>query len=112
MKKMVEMYQDEIVPGLRKQVEELEKNQVEVRCKDCNHFKETNGKDSGKPCGYGKCMKPFFIQMIVDADDFCSYGERKEETEPRQDCTYNKNGRCIGQKLMPECDPKACDRRK
>ena len=48
-----------------------------VRCKDCKHFAETTGKDSGKPCGYGKCMKPFFIQMIVDADDFCSYGERK-----------------------------------
>ena len=49
-----------------------------VRCKYCKHFTETKGKDSGKPCGYGKCMKPFFIQMIVDADDFCSYGERRE----------------------------------
>ena len=49
-----------------------------VRCKDCIHFKETSGKDSGKPCGYGRCMKPFFIQMIVDAEDFCSYGERKD----------------------------------
>ena len=50
-----------------------------VRCGTCVHFAETKGKDSGKPCGYGKCMKPFFIQMIVDADDFCSYGERREE---------------------------------
>lgn len=55
-------------------------NYVEVvRCKDCKYFAETNGKDSGKPCGYGKCMKPFFIQMIVDAEDFCSYGKRREE---------------------------------
>ena len=55
------------------------KDYVEVvRCKDCKHFKETNGKFSGKPCGYGQCMKPFFIQMIVNADDFCSYGERRE----------------------------------
>lgn len=34
----------------------------------------------------------------------------KEEAQP--DCTYNKNGHCIGQKLMPECDAKNCDRRK
>lgn len=34
----------------------------------------------------------------------------KEETQ--QDCTYNKDGHCIGQKLMPECDAKSCDRRK
>lgn len=39
-----------------------------------------------------------------------AYEPPKEEAQ--QDCTYNKNGHCIGQKLMPECDPKACDRRK
>lgn len=50
-----------------------------VRCGKCKHFAETKGKDSGKPCGYGRCMKPFFIAMIVDANDFCSYGERREE---------------------------------
>lgn len=61
-----------------KQFKDRTKYAEVVRCKDCNHFKETNGKDSGKPCGYGKCMKPFFIQMIVDAYDFCSYGERRE----------------------------------
>lgn len=32
--------------------------------------------------------------------------------EAQQDCTYNKNGHCMGQKLMPECDAKNCDRRK
>lgn len=32
--------------------------------------------------------------------------------EAQQDCTYNKDGHCIGQKLMPECDAKSCDRRK
>ena len=32
--------------------------------------------------------------------------------EAQQDCTYNKDGHCIGQKLMPECDAKNCDRRK
>ena len=34
------------------------------------------------------------------------------DEEAQQDCTYNKNGHCIGQKLMPECDAKNCDRRK
>lgn len=38
MKKMVAMYQDEIVPGMRKTIEELEQNRVKVvRCKDCKH---------------------------------------------------------------------------
>lgn len=34
------------------------------------------------------------------------------EEEAQPDCAYNKNGHCIGQKLMPECDAKNCDRRK
>lgn len=34
------------------------------------------------------------------------------EEKAQPDCTYNKNGHCIGQKLMPECDAKNCDRRK
>ena len=38
------------------------------------------------------------------------FGEKKEEAQ--QDCTYNKNGHCMGQKLMPECDAKNCDRKK
>ena len=25
-----------------------------VRCKDCKHFVDAKGKDSGKPCGYGQ----------------------------------------------------------
>ena len=33
----------------------------------------------------------------------------EEETQP--ECPYNKNGHCMGQKLMPECDPKSCDRK-
>ena len=33
------------------------------------------------------------------------------EEESRQDCTYNKDGHCTAQKMMPECDAKSCDRR-
>ena len=38
--------------------------------------------------------------------------KQPSEEETQTDCTYNKNGHCIGQKLMPECDAKNCDRRK
>ena len=66
MKKMVEQYQDEIVPGLR---ELLEKRVEVVRCKDCKFlgFKDFSGICNGpKVCG------------IVQPYDFCSYGERKD----------------------------------
>ncbi len=48
-----------------------------VRCKECKHFLETKGIDSGKPCGYGLCKLPTGIRGLVSADDFCSYGERR-----------------------------------
>lgn len=41
-----------------------------VRCKDCRYY---NPIDENKPypCGYGMYM--------CNKDDFCSYGERREE---------------------------------
>ena len=75
MKKMVALYQDEVVPDLREQLE----NRVEVvRCKDCKYYREgkiwegikfcfrLQGSD-GEPVGYN-----------FSADDFCSRGERKD----------------------------------
>ena len=47
-----------------------------VRCKDCVHWDDdpdTYGTDDGPK---GKCMKSF---ETMCADDFCSYGERKED---------------------------------
>lgn len=47
-----------------------------VRCKNCVHWDDdpdTYGADSGPK---GKCMKSF---ETMCADDFCSYGERKDE---------------------------------
>ncbi len=53
-----------------------------VRCKNCLHYEETIGNDSGKPCGYGRCANRCVnITWIVYDDDFCSYGERKEVNE-------------------------------
>jgi hypothetical protein len=72
MKKMVAMYQDEIVPGMRKSIEELEKNQIKVRCKDCQfskYFEES---------GTRKCRTQGGLYRTVQDDDFCSYGERRE----------------------------------
>ena len=47
-----------------------------VRCENCVHWDDdpdTYGADSGPK---GKCMKSF---ETMCADDFCSYGERKDE---------------------------------
>ena len=75
MKKMVAMYQDEIVPGMRKTIENLEKNQIKVRCKDCKYC--TEDKDYGMFCSH-------WGSMLAEptADDFCSYGERRDGNEP------------------------------
>ena len=46
-----------------------------VRCEDCVHWDDdpdTYGTDCGPK---GKCMKSF---ETMCADDFCSYGERKD----------------------------------
>ena len=77
-KKMLAMYQDELVPGFRKQIEELEKNQVKVRCKDCLYYiPKVDGTvgfcKCGEVCGYLTTMRV--------ADDFCSYGERKDNDD-------------------------------
>lgn len=73
-KKMLVMYQDEIVPGFREKIEDMEKNMAEVvRCKDCRYWHEDalaceylpRSENGTRPAWYG--------------DDFCSYGERKTD---------------------------------
>ena len=71
MKNMVAMYQDEIVPGLRKTIEEMERNRVEVvRCKDCKHMYRRKG--------LRWCDAWGEINGMGD-DGFCNYGERRGE---------------------------------
>lgn len=41
-----------------------------VRCKDCEHY-DAEYRRCFRSIGYGRYWKP---------DDFCSYGERKDET--------------------------------
>ena len=70
-KKMLTMYQDELVPGFRKKIEELEKNHVDVRCKDCIfcHYNSSNETY--------KCSTMNGMYRTVQPNEFCSYGERK-----------------------------------
>ena len=42
-----------------------------VRCKDCKHYMDT------KP--YASCE--VLNAMAMDKDDFCSYGERRDDAE-------------------------------
>lgn len=42
-----------------------------VRCKDCKHFDEHTSK-----C-YVFCNNEYEVQLAVDRDHFCSYGERR-----------------------------------
>lgn len=73
MKKIVTTYQDEVVPGLRKIIEDLEKNQITVRCKDCDWYRQNED-----ICVNPKCGKSWY-GCIVPPDHYCSYGERKDD---------------------------------
>lgn len=72
MKNMVTQYQDEIIPGFRKKLE----NQIDavpvVRCKNCIHKEKAEINEKG----YLIC--PASGMEITD-NDFCSYGEEKDE---------------------------------
>lgn len=43
-----------------------------VRCKECKYWQDNNGGHPHEECRWGKEETP-------DADDFCSYGEKKED---------------------------------
>ena len=44
-----------------------------VRCKDCKYWQDNNGGYPHEECRWGKDETP-------DPDDYCSYGEREEDT--------------------------------
>ena len=76
-KKMLAMYQDELVPGFRKTIEDLEKNQIKVRCKDCK-FAYINSFSAASGVAVCKQWSNEAETAIRQHDDFCSYGERRE----------------------------------
>lgn len=69
MKTVVEMYQDELVPELRKKIKELEQNQIKVRCKDCKHLYNR--------IGFYRCTHHGGLRKIGE-DSYCGYGEKRE----------------------------------
>lgn len=69
--KMLTMYQDELIPGFRAKIEELEKNQIKVRCKDCKNSEREYG---ALFCG----LINRGLVNVVAPSDYCPYGERKD----------------------------------
>ena len=57
--------------------------------------------------------RAFFFPALGDVHPVSHWMPLPEppKEEAQQDCTYNKDGHCTAQKLMPECDEKSCDRR-
>ena len=45
-----------------------------VRCKDCKYWQDNNGGYPNEDCRWGHEETP-------DADDYCSFGERRAESE-------------------------------
>ena len=77
MKKIVAMYQDDIVPRMRKEIEDLEKKQIKVRCKVCRFCKKHPTSDKVKMCTNEQQWVTECYPLVND-NDFCSYGERKD----------------------------------
>ena len=62
---------------------ELSANVVEVvRCKECKSFKKLN------EAGMGVCRLRYGIELGMMDYDYCSNGERVEQTEPSTDCGW------------------------
>lgn len=68
--------------ALQDRVKELEdklKDSVEVvRCKDCRFSEIFQNDSSGVMAMY---CRAFTLDRMIAEDDFCSYGERREESE-------------------------------
>lgn len=74
MKKMVENYQDVIVPGLRNVIADLESSRVEVvRCRDCKYRKTERCQM------YWESEDGREQYNWETDDDFCSSGKRRDE---------------------------------
>lgn len=52
-----------------------------VRCKDCTYFNAKNSLETQGICMCGEKEMNYGGEFYPFADDFCSYGKRKEETE-------------------------------
>lgn len=69
---------DDSVPNAATAVDFVEP----VRCKDCKYWKDTSF-DTVTEDHWGECRKPLGDYRYCETaeNDFCSYGERREENE-------------------------------
>lgn len=117
MKKMVEMYQDEVVPGLR---ELLNQKWIPVTERLPDTFGEyivavldVSGERYSDYADFDPYAQRWKTGLFLGVKDKVTHWMPLPEPpteEARQDCRYNRNGHCTAQKLMPECDPQSCDR--
>ena len=56
--------------------DKLDTLQEVVRCKDCEYFTMHNDFRTGRHLGFGECHR--LRGELFKDDDFCSYGERKD----------------------------------
>lgn len=79
MAKMVDMYQNEIVPHMR---ELLEKRVEVVRCQECKHATPISDTEPIYACC---CPEVYGIgsrgAIVCESMHYCSLGERKEDAE-------------------------------
>ena len=73
MKKIVSAYQDDVMPKMRTLVKQLEGNQIEVRCKECE-----NWDSRGCSEGHGWCKTQAGYRR---GDWYCADGKRATITE-------------------------------
>lgn len=72
-------YATMLVPRILKNLPTADVVEV-VRCKDCEHKKEIH--DCQKELYSSSCVAcSYHSGLIMDGNDFCSYGERKEGAE-------------------------------
>ena len=76
---------EELILALRYDRDQYEKGYADgkadaiaevVRCKDCYYFTEHNDFRTGRHLGYGECHR--LRGELFKDNDFCSYGERKD----------------------------------
>ena len=72
---MLDKYQNEVLPKLR---EQLEKRVEVVRCKDCKFAYINNFAKVQEKALCNRWRNHDGNSVLMQADDFCSYGERRE----------------------------------
>ena len=86
--KLTIIFKDEVEEHMKKQFGHFTKDAVVVtRCKDCEHAERYERADgtAGYYCGYPQNTFTYgerwdrVFKPAKEADDFCSYGERKRE---------------------------------